>query len=89
MSAARDMGCMSCGERKAYPDGFPNRAVAECWQCAWDSHIRNQHPKVVRRIKREARRRARRLTERDVKAAMFEAERRQAFGPDPLPKETP
>lgn len=83
MTAAKDMVCMSCGLRKAYPDGFPNRTCAECWQCAWDRHIRSAHPKVIRRIKREARKRARRLTERDLRKAMFESERRQVYGPTP------
>jgi hypothetical protein len=81
MSETMDMLCVSCGKRKAYPDGFPDRAFAECWECAWNDHVRNKHPEVVRRIRKAAKKRARRLTERDVEAAMFTAERMQVLGP--------
>ena len=79
--SAKEMTCMSCGSKKAYPDAFPNRAYAECWQCAWDAHIRREHPEVARRIRREAKRRARRLKRAEIEAAMFEHERQQVITP--------
>ena len=80
MSGTKDMLCVSCGKRKAYPDGFPNRAFAECWECAWNEHVRTKHPEVVRRIKRAARKRARRIAEHEVAEAMFATERAQVLG---------
>lgn len=73
--SANDMTCVLCGKRKAYPDGFPNRGMAECWQCIWESHIRNKHPEIVRRIRREVKQRAKRISQRDLMAAATEAEK--------------
>ena len=76
----KTMACVRCGRAKAWPDAFPSSMFAECWECAWNEHVRAKHPEVVRRIKRAARKRARRLTERDVTNAMFESERLQVLG---------
>lgn len=80
MSDEKLMTCATCGRRKQYPDGFPNRAYAECWLCVWNGHIRSAHPEVGRRIRRAARKRARRITKRDVENAMFAVERAQVLG---------
>lgn len=80
-NGAKRMACTTCWQQKAYPDGFPNAAYAECWQCAWDAHIRRKHPEVVRRIRRAAKKRARRIKESDLIAAMTDAERRQVLSP--------
>lgn len=37
------MTCAICGEQKAWRDGFPNRAFAQCWECAWKEHVRAEH----------------------------------------------
>lgn len=54
------MACMSCGETKAWPDGFPSSIYAECWDCAWKQHLVKEHPRVIRRAQKEAERRAKR-----------------------------
>ena len=69
------MTCVLCGTTRAWPDGFPSRQMAECWECLWLRHVRDEHPKRVRQIRREVRKRARRLTERDMEAAMSARER--------------
>ena len=76
------MTCAYCGKSKQCPDGFPRRNFAQCWECAWDAHVHGEHRKVIRRIRREARKRARRLKERDLVDAMFDSEKRQVLGPD-------
>lgn len=50
MDDAQTMSCVLCGERKAFPDGFPSRMYAECWKCCWDRHFSEKHPpkKVLR-----------------------------------------
>lgn len=48
------MTCMSCAQTKAYPDGFPNTLEATCWECAWKRHLREHHPRVVRKARRKA-----------------------------------
>lgn len=76
--------CMDCGQPKPWPDAFPDTLMAECWRCVWNSHIHRAHPKIVRRIKRAAKKRSsqrsRRQVEADLKAAMFDDEFHQAFG---------
>lgn len=80
---AKTMGCVMCGRVKAWPDAFPSPHIdATCWECAWDRHIASAHPRTVRKIRREARKRARRIAERDVTAAMTERERRQTANPE-------
>jgi hypothetical protein len=59
VSSAKDMTCMSCGKTKAWPDAFPNTTMAECWDCAWKAHLRSDHPRLVRKARRAAEKRAR------------------------------
>lgn len=70
-----EMTCVLCGAKKAYPDGFPNLAMAECWQCIWERHIRGSHPEIVRRVRRDVKKRAKRLSEIDLMKAATEAEK--------------
>lgn len=76
----RKITCMDCGKQKHQRDGFPDQLSATCWSCAWDRHVRVSHKKIGRRIRREAKKRARRITTREVEAAMFAHERRQVLG---------
>lgn len=57
--SAMSMTCMSCAQTKAYPDGFPNTLEATCWECAWKRHLREQHPRLIRKARRKAEARAR------------------------------
>jgi hypothetical protein len=82
VSTVDSMTCMSCGRTKAYPDGFPDRAFAECWECAWADHIRKAHPKIVKRIRKDVRKRAHGRAERELLAAAFDNEKRILLGPD-------
>lgn len=50
------MTCMSCGQTKAWPDGFPSIIYAQCWDCAWKEHLVSKHPEILRRARREAKR---------------------------------
>jgi hypothetical protein len=96
--SADRMTCMDCGQTKAWPDGFPSRIYAECWECAWNKHVHSSHPKTVRRIKRAARKRvkarreqeSRRITDEEIRKAMIGPELQQAFGihPNNAPTET-
>ena len=53
------MTCMSCGLTKAWPVAFPAGTIyATCWECVWKQHLREQHPKSVRKARKEAERRA-------------------------------
>ena len=56
--AVDKMTCMCCGQTKQWPDGFPDHMDARCWDCAWKEHLRDKHPKVIRRARREAARMA-------------------------------
>lgn len=52
------MACAYCSEVKAWPAAFPSTLAATCWKCAWDQHMKAQHPlpRAQRRlIKRRAR----------------------------------
>lgn len=73
------MLCAYC-RRTKHRDGFPMRAFAQCWECAWDDHVAKSHPKVVKAIRKEAKKRAKARVERDEFAAMFEHEKRQVLG---------
>lgn len=77
---ADSMTCTYCGRTKQYPDGFPVRHFAQCWDCAWDDHIHTSHPRIVRRIKRVAKKRAKVTTTRQAFDTLFEHEKRQALG---------
>lgn len=72
--SATEMTCMSCGRTKNWADGFPDHAYATCWECAWKMHLREKHPRVVRKARREAERRAkakyRNEAHREVEASM-------------------
>lgn len=68
------MTCMTCTRTKAWPDGFPNRIEATCWDCAWKRHLRDEHPRTVRKIEREVKKRAKRRAERDFMEAAYDHE---------------
>lgn len=68
------MTCMTCTRTKAWPDGFPNRIEATCWDCAWRAHLRDEHRKTVRKIEREVKKRAKRTAERDYMQAAYDHE---------------
>lgn len=78
--SAKTMTCVTCGNSRAYPDGFPQATFAVCWQCSWNQHVHEQHPKLVRGIRKRAKKRARRLAETDIRDAMFGNELDQAIG---------
>ncbi len=40
---SRRMQCAYCGIRKAWPDGFVDTSLAECWSCAWKHHVASDH----------------------------------------------
>jgi hypothetical protein len=71
----RTMNCVQCGRTLPYPEMFPNPAMADCWRCCWDRHIRDQHPRTVRRIRREATKRARRIKRAELQREFTERER--------------
>lgn len=43
-SSKKQMTCMICGLKKAWPDAFPDIIYAECWKCNWEAHNRQHHP---------------------------------------------
>ena len=77
---ADSMLCTYCGHTKQYPDGFPQRHFAQCWECAWDDHIHTSHPRIVRRIRRVAKKRAKVTSTRQAFDTLFEREKRQVLG---------
>lgn len=72
--SAKTMTCQTCARTKAWPDAFPDRAYATCWQCSWDRHVRDHHPRLVRKVVRDVKRRARRNAERDYMKAATDRE---------------
>lgn len=54
------MRCVRCNTVKAWRDGFPNRAEAICWECAWGRHVESAHGFQSWQARRRASRRARR-----------------------------
>ena len=71
----KTMTCMDCARTKAYPDAFPNTLDATCWECAWKRHLREQHPRLVRKARRKAealaRRKYRNEAHREVEAQLM------------------
>lgn len=43
------MACAMCGDKRAWPDGFPSSVYAECWRCAWKAHVESEHKPPLRR----------------------------------------
>lgn len=80
MSSPDSMTCVACGQKRQYPDGFPNATFAECWRCAWTQHVARQHPKIVKEIRKKARQRLRAKYEQVTDADLIE----YAFGDDRL-----
>lgn len=37
------MSCAICNKVKNWRDGFPGSIYAECWECAWEAHVRTEH----------------------------------------------
>lgn len=80
MSTVDKMTCMSCGRTRQYPDGFPVRHFAECWECAWSGHIHASHRRIVRKVTREVKKRARLRATKDLMAVALESEKRIMLG---------
>ena len=88
----KTMHCLTCSQTKAWPDGFPDvMSNGACWRCHFLDHIRTAHPETMRRVRRVAKKRAKRLALNDALTGAFGDDRtllQLARGDIPRPADT-
>lgn len=81
--------CIRCRKEKVWPEGFPlgttdypsehTKFFGECWECRWREHVLMEHPRAIRKGRREARRIVRDRFRRDANIEI-EKEMLKRFG---------